>query len=174
MSMRLVFFLGLTLFFSYHLVNASWQNDARRLNGESERVTLSMVQKLKHVPNLNDALVNAWPTPDRHLALEVISNLHITSLISFLEERAFKDPDGYTLLTLNTFLNSKNQGEILARQFKQYDEMCHKLSPQLHFIILDFMGRTRRPLSPKCRTSIESQYPELSVDLKVYDKRLNP
>lgn len=149
-----------------------WQDEARRLSGESDSVTREMKSRLKKRSGLEKELLKAWETSDRFLALEVITALDLKSLISFLNENAFKDPDGYTLLTLNTFLDKNNQASWLRHQLEIYNERCTKLTPQIHFIILDFMGRTHQKISKPCLSWISNNLEELKQDLQIYNQRL--
>ncbi len=138
---------------------ASWQSLARKV-GQSEEFRDRAIREVKRIPHLQAQLYRALSTEDRPLALEVIGALNLRSLLPDLLSRASGDEDGFTVLTVNALMTSKNSDQILtiwSRALANPDSV----SVPVQIAMLEPMGRMSWKLPRTTLSKLaESRSPE--------------
>src|SRR3954465_979925 len=115
------FFLLCSIAFSSE---TDWRHHARRLSGYVQTTQREAVRWLKSQKRLEKKLVPALETRDRYLALDVIAELQMTSLLPELFKWTTRDESGAVVLTINTLLTPQTRDSII----EHYENILSRLS----------------------------------------------
>lgn len=139
-----------------------WTKLARQV-GQNEKNHALVIRRLRETKNLEQTLLKALETPQRSLALDVISALRMETMIPELLDRVAADEDGFLVLTLNSLLSQETKSRILD----SYVENLNPGRPQIYsaaaiVAMMEPLSRLGVPLSKEIlNTLFAHEYPEV-------------
>ena len=118
-----------------------WTRWARAV-GQSEENRDIVIAKLHAIKNLKTKLIEALPTKNRAMALDVMAALEMHDLVGDLLVYMSADEDGFVTLTISSLMDAKNQGETIAAYTENLkSENVSRFSPPTIVAMLEPLGR---------------------------------
>lgn len=141
-----------------------WTKLAKQV-GQNEKHHDLAIRHLREIKNLDETLLKALETPQRSLALDVISALQLESMLPELLDRIAADEDGFLVLTLNSLLNSETKSLILDSYVENLNpDRPPVFSAAAIVAMLEPLGRLGIPLSKETLKKLFShEYPEVKA-----------
>ena len=146
MSLIIRILLGALLFAGED--SGDWEKLALRLNGASLDDQKIARVKLTQIPHLKDLLANELKGENRFLALDVISSLHIKTLLPNVIEGSVTDSTGFFYNAINALhdpSHAKMIGDLYIERLGLVNSVS--ISPTAQVIMLDTIGRLGRGLN---------------------------
>jgi hypothetical protein len=138
-----------------------WTVLARHV-GQNEKASAVAIAKLRKTKDIEKTLTSALGTKDRFLALDVIAALRLTDMIPRLVENIPEDDDGFTTLTVNALIDSKNKSLVLSTYERHIASGTDALSPAAIVAMLEPLGRLNHPLPKAALKRLAAhEYPEV-------------
>ena len=156
------FSILLLLLCSFEVRASQWVELTRRI-GRSDADHRQAVAALKQIKGLEGELIRALSGNDKYLALEVISELKLTSTLPRLLELAPTDENGAIYLTLSSLIDSTN-AQSLERLFhgQLLKATAEGRSDVVKVILLDTLARFQASLDVNLlHTLFSSSSPEV-------------
>lgn len=143
--------------------DSDWTRWARAV-GQAEENRDVVIAKLRSIKNLKTKLIDALPTKNRAMALDVMAALEMHDLVEDLLVYMSADEDGFVTLTISSLMDSKNQSAAISAYVENLkpDNISRFSSPTI-VAMLEPLGRIGTKLS---NATIEALVKNRSPDVR--------
>ena len=142
---------------------SDWTRWARAV-GQAEENRETVILKLRSIKNLKTKLIEALPTQNRAMALDVMAALEMHDLVDDLLVYMSADEDGFVTLTISSLMNAQNQTNAISAYVENLKpENANRFSAPTLVAMLEPLGRIGIPLSS---STIEALSKQASPDVR--------
>lgn len=146
-----------------HANESDWTRWARAV-GQAEDNREIVIAKLRSIKNLKTKLIEALPTQNRAMALDVIAALEMHDLVDELLVYMSADEDGFVTLTISSLMNAKNQNSAINAYLENLKpENANRFSAPTLVAMLEPLGRIGIQLT---NSTIEALSKHASADVR--------